>query len=184
MVRRIRTAAATLLVLAAACGTDDTAGERAPRSPRSPATQVVAAGDVSPGAGHAAHAPAVPADSTTVTVWKSPTCGCCSSWVDHMREKGFEVVTIDTSDVHAVKRVHGVAADLGSCHTATVGGYVLEGHVPAEDVRRLLAERPAIVGVAVPGMPMGSPGMEGPFSQKYDVIAFDRSGRRSVFASH
>lgn len=101
-----------------------------------------------------------------------------------MREEGFKVVSIDTSDVNAVKRVHGVASDLGSCHTAIVGGYVLEGHVPAADVRRLLSERPAIVGVAVPGMPMGSPGMEGPFSQKYDVIAFDRSGRRSVFATH
>lgn len=184
MDRPLRTAAAALLVLAAACGADDDAVERDDGSPRSSATQSVAAGDVGPSAARTAHAPPVPADSTTVTVWKSPTCGCCRNWVEHMRKEGFTVVAIDTSDLNAVKRTHGVASDLGSCHTATVGGYVVEGHVPAADVRRLLAERPAIVGVAVPGMPMGSPGMEGPFRQKYDVIAFDRSSGRSVFATH
>lgn len=183
MVSRIRAAAAALLVLGAACGADESTSDRH-AGPARPATEVVAAGDVGPSAPRSAHAPAVPADSTTVTVWKSPTCGCCRNWVDHMREEGFTVVTIDTSDVNPVKRRHGVAPDLGSCHTATVGGYVLEGHVPAADVRRLLAERPPVVGLAVPGMPTGSPGMEGPFSQKYDVIAFDRSGGRSVFASH
>lgn len=182
MVSRIHAAAAALLVLGAACADESTPERDA--GPARRATEVVATGDVGPSVARSAHAPAVPADSTTVTVWKSPTCGCCTKWVDHMREEGFTVVTIDTSDVNPVKRRHGVASDLGSCHTATVGGYVVEGHVPAADVRRLLAERPPVVGLAVPGMPTGSPGMEGPFSQKYDVIAFDRSGGRSVFASH
>ena len=101
-----------------------------------------------------------------------------------MRESGFTVVSHDVSDLNAVKHQHGITQDIGSCHTATVGGYVLEGHVPAADVRRLLAERPAITGLAVPGMPMGSPGMEGVYSDQYNVVAFDRAGGRSVFASH
>lgn len=123
-------------------------------------------------------------DTAVVTVYKSPTCGCCTAWVDHMRASGFRVAAIDTNDVDAVKRQHGVAAEHGSCHTALVGGYVLEGHVPASDVRRLLAERPAITGLAVPGMPAGSPGMEGPVSEPYRVIAFTRGGGTSVFAKH
>jgi len=123
-------------------------------------------------------------DSMTVTVYKSPTCGCCSAWVDHLRASGFQVVAIDTDDVDAVKRQHGVRADHASCHTALVGGYVLEGHVPAADVRRLLAERPAVTGLAVPGMPQGSPGMETGMKDPYDVVAFTRDGATSVFARH
>jgi hypothetical protein len=101
-----------------------------------------------------------------------------------MREAGFAVNAINTNDVDAIKRQHGVTRDLGSCHTALVGGYVLEGHVPARDVKRLLAERPSVTGLAVPGMPMGSPGMEGMYSDKYDVVAFDGAGGRRVFASY
>jgi hypothetical protein len=123
------------------------------------------------------------ADST-VTVYKSPACGCCKSWVDHLRQTGFRVVAIDTNDLDAVKARHGVPNGLTSCHTGLVAGYVVEGHVPAEDVRRLLSQRPAIVGLAVPGMPVGSPGMEGAFKQRYDVLAFTRDGRSTVFASH
>jgi hypothetical protein len=101
-----------------------------------------------------------------------------------MRESGFDVVAIDTNDVDPVKREHGVRPEHASCHTAIVGDYVLEGHVPAADVRRLLAERPAVTGLAVPGMPMGSPGMEGPRRDRYDVLAFQRDGGVSVYAEH
>jgi hypothetical protein len=170
-------AAAALTLLAVACGAPDASESAAAGA--APAT--VASGDVTPVA-HGGHA--ATADSMTVTVYKSPTCGCCKAWVDHMREAGFTVVAIDTNDVSGIKHQHGVTGDLGSCHTALVGGYVLEGHVPAADVKRLLAERPKVTGLAVPGMPMGSPGMEGMYSDKYDVVAFDRSGGRSVFASY
>ena len=121
-----------------------------------------------------------------VDVYKSPTCGCCSKWVDHMREEGFEVRTTDTSELADFKASHGVPRQMESCHTALVGGYVVEGHVPASDIQRLLRERPGIRGVAVPGMPIGSPGMEipGTKAQPYDVIAFDKTGRTEVFASH
>ena len=124
------------------------------------------------------------AESPEVVVYKSPTCGCCSGWVDHMRENGFDVRTVDLvayNDLAAKKREQGVPNDLGSCHTATVGDYVVEGHVPAETVQRLLEERPDVHGVAVPGMPTGSPGMPGPNPQPYEVIAFDTTGERQVF---
>lgn len=126
-----------------------------------------------------------PPEAGDVVVYKSPTCGCCDGWVTHMRAAGFRVVSRDTSDVGAVKRRLGVLPTLQSCHTAIIGGYVVEGHVPADAITRLLAERPAIVGIAVPGMPAGSPGMESatPF-EHYDVIAFDAAGRTSVFARY
>jgi hypothetical protein len=123
-------------------------------------------------------------DPMAVTVYKSPSCGCCGNWVDYMREAGFRVAVVDQDDLTDVKKRLGVSGDLQSCHTATVGGYVLEGHVPVADVRRLLAERPDVVGLAVPGMPMGSPGMEGLRKDPYDVVSFDRAGKREVFASH
>lgn len=120
-----------------------------------------------------------------VEVAKNPACGCCVDWVDHLEEAGFRVEVEDTGDLMAVKRRLGVPGDLSSCHTARVEGYVIEGHVPAEDIRRLLAERPdGIRGLAVPGMPAGSPGMEGPPPVPYDVVAFDGSGGRQVFARH
>jgi len=121
-----------------------------------------------------------------VIVYKSPTCGCCTGWVEHMQEQGFKVEVHDVSDLNAIKRQFAVPSDLESCHTALHGGYVIEGHVPAEDIRRLLAERPAIAGIAAPGMPVGSPGMEVPgrAADRYDVVAFDKSGGRSTFASH
>ena len=134
----------------------------------------------------AAAAPAVPdAALPAMTVYKSPTCGCCHQWVKHMEANGFTVKSVDQPDVTPVKREHGVTQELSSCHTALVGGYVIEGHVPAADVKRLLAERPAGVrGLAAPGMPNGSPGMEGLTKDRYDVIAFDSSGATRVFASH
>ena len=123
---------------------------------------------------------------TVVEVYKSPTCGCCSKWVDHLRSHGFVVRTTDTEAVDQLKTKHGVPRQARSCHTALVGGYVVEGHVPAADVQRLLKERPAITGIAVPGMPIGSPGMEVPGvkPQAFNVIAFAKDGSTRVFASH
>jgi hypothetical protein len=129
---------------------------------------------------------AITAESLQVTVYKTPTCGCCRAWVDHLRDAGFHVETVDRDDLTMVKSANGVPERLASCHTATVGDYVVEGHVPAEDIRRLLRERPAVAGLAVPGMPVGSPGMEVPGrpADRYDVLSFDRAGVTSVFASH
>jgi len=118
----------------------------------------------------------------TVTVYKTPTCGCCSKWIEHLRANGFEVVAHDLNDLRSTKAQYGVEREFSSCHTAVVGGYVVEGHVPAEHVKRLLEEQPAVAGLAVPGMPMGSPGMEGAYSEPYDVLAFDEKGATSVFA--
>ncbi|MCU0621531.1 MAG: DUF411 domain-containing protein [Gemmatimonadales bacterium] len=120
----------------------------------------------------------------TVTVYKSPSCGCCKAWMDHLQQNGFRVVGKDMDNVQPVKDDLGVPSSLGSCHTAVVDGYVLEGHVPAREVHRLLKERPKVIGLSVPGMPMGSPGMDGDRKDKYDVVAFDAKGRRTAFASY
>ena len=120
-----------------------------------------------------------------VTVVKSPSCGCCNDWVAHLRRAGFQVRISDVADVTPTARRLGVPDDLRSCHTASVGGYAIEGHVPAADIRRLLGQRPAAAGLAVPGMPMGAPGMEhGGMRQPYQTILFTRTGRRTVFARH
>ena len=118
-----------------------------------------------------------------VTVYKSPTCGCCAKWVDHLKANGFRVKVVDLNDVTPMKIRHGVPGDLGSCHTAVIGEYFVEGHVPAEDVQRMLDTAAPIAGLAVPGMPIGSPGMEGPRSEPYDVIAVGKGGERRIFAS-
>jgi hypothetical protein len=119
----------------------------------------------------------------TLSVFKTATCGCCSKWVDHMKAAGFETRVQDVDDISAVKQKLGVATEISSCHTAQVDGYVIEGHVPAESVQRLLKERPKVAGLAVPGMPMGSPGMEVPGGQKdaYSVLAFEKDGKTSVY---
>lgn len=124
-----------------------------------------------------------PADAPLVTVYKTPTCGCCAAWVRYMREQGFRVETVDQPDLTAIKRQLGVPPALESCHTATVGGYTIEGHVPADVIRKLLAEHPAVRGIAVPGMPMGSPGMEGPRSEPYEVYTFDENGPVGLYAA-
>ncbi|MEQ9661163.1 MAG: DUF411 domain-containing protein [Parasphingopyxis sp.] len=124
-------------------------------------------------------------EATLVTVHKTPTCGCCNAWIDHLREAGFAVETIDVADTTPVARRLGVPDDLRSCHTAEVDGYAIEGHVPASDIRRLLIERPTAAGLSVPGMPIGSPGMEmGGQRDSYQVMRFDRHGNTAIFASY
>lgn len=128
------------------------------------------------------------AQGPAVEVYKSSTCTCCTKWVAHLRQHGFSVTATDVADLTEIKMRHKVPDDLSSCHTALVGGYVVEGHVPAADIRRLLKERPPVSGLAAPGMPVGSPGMEGPNPEAYDVLAFVLTvggrGKVQVFSSH
>ena len=157
-----------LALLAAAC-----TGERDADS--------VPVGEV---AANAADGQAAALTADTIVVYKSPTCGCCNKWVDHIEENGFVAVThdLDNASIETTKRTLGVPAGRVSCHTATVGGYTIEGHVPADLIRRLIAENPrGVRGLAVPGMPMGSPGMEGIISQQYDVLSFDEQGNVEVY---
>jgi hypothetical protein len=127
---------------------------------------------------------AVSACADEIAVYKSPTCGCCSKWVRHLEANGFTVKAYDVQNVNAIKERHGVPEALGACHTAVVGGYVIEGHVPAADIQRLLKERPAVKGLAVPGMPAGSPGMESTDPEKYEVLTFDAAGTTKIYARH
>ena len=124
------------------------------------------------------------ADAPEALVYKSPTCGCCEKWIEHLEANGFKVKTEDVMDMGSVKVEHGITGELAACHTALIEGYVIEGHVPADVIMRLLDERPDIAGLAVPGMPLGSPGMEGPYvPQEYDVLAFDKQGTVQVYES-
>ena len=116
------------------------------------------------------------AAGTTIEVFKNPSCGCCTEWVKHLEAAGFAVRVKEVSDTGVIRRRYRMPDRFGSCHTALAGDYVLEGHVPAADVKRLLAERPAAVGLAVPGMPVGSPGMQGGRAQPFDVVLVDRAG--------
>jgi hypothetical protein len=118
------------------------------------------------------------------TVYKSATCGCCKKWVEHMQKSGYTVTAHDVPDVNIYRKKYGVPDDLGSCHTAIVtSGYVIEGHVPADLIDKLVAQRPKdVIGLAVPGMVQGSPGMETGSVEKYDVLAFDKAGKTRVFA--
>jgi hypothetical protein len=154
------------LTLLAACGSADAASNGS-----EPEAVLAAAG----------------ADQTlpTLVVYKTSTCGCCTGWVDHMRAAGFTVDARDVptnADLMRVKVDAGVPGAMATCHTALIDGYVVEGHVPADQVKRLLADRPAVAGIAVPGMPVGSPGMEGPGAQPYRVYSWDRQGGSAVFA--
>lgn len=123
------------------------------------------------------------AKKPVITVYKTPTCGCCHEWVAHLQQNGFEVVAQDVPDTAPYRSRFGVPKALGSCHTGVIDGYALEGHVPAADIRRLLTERPKARGLAVPGMPVGSPGMEveGTRRDAYDVVLFSDDGRRKVW---
>ena len=154
-----------LLLILAACGTPAASPTTPPAAPRDPSAKVT--------------------DSTLV-VYKSPTCSCCKNWNAHVSAYGFPLTVNDVDNLGEIKDRYGVPSALRSCHTAIVEGYVIEGHVPAADVERLLRERPAIVGIAVAGMPAGSPGMDSPGVQAvpYQVMAFDAAGATTVFASH
>ena len=128
--------------------------------------------------GSAAHA-------ATMTVYKSPSCGCCAKWVEHVEKHGFTVTVVPTADMMALKTKLGVPDEAMSCHTTKVGGYVVEGHVPAADIKRLLAQKPKARGIAVAGMPMGSPGMEhGGHHEPYSTMFIGLDGKTMVFASH
>src|SRR5947208_11653044 len=127
--------------------------------------------------------PVGPVGQPRMVVYKDPACGCCKKWVQHVEAAGFRVAVRDTADLDAVTARYAVPKNLTACHTAVAAGYVFEGHVPADVIERLLKERPAVVGLAVPGMPAGSPGMDSPTPAHYDIIAFDRAGKTSVYAS-
>jgi hypothetical protein len=135
-----------------------------------------------PAVAQIASAAAAPA----VIVNKTPTCGCCGVWVEHLKKAGFAVQVHDIENLSPIKERLGVPFGMGSCHTAEVGGYFIEGHVPADDIKRLLSEKPAAKGLTVPGMPAGSPGMEVPSGRvdRYDVLLVDKEGKTSVFATH
>ena len=125
-----------------------------------------------------------------IEAWKTPTCGCCKDWIAHLETEGFDVKTYEVSEVakSAKRRNLGMPAQLGSCHTGVVRGYVLEGHVPAREIRRLLADRPQALGLAVPGMPIGSPGMDGPAyggrKDPFNVLLVRRDGTTTVFHAY
>lgn len=177
-----------LLLATSACARSpaaNTEGATAQQSPPAAAPQASAASAASA----ASPVPAVPAAALPpVVVHKSATCGCCKLWVEHLQAAGFRVEVRDEDDQQllAVKERIGVPYGKGSCHTAEVGGYFVEGHVPAEDIKRLLAERPDAKGLVLPGMPLGSPGMEVPDGtvQPYTVELVDRAGTTAAFAQH
>ena len=158
-------------------------GCHAAPAPESPRTAAPAAPTADPEGATAAIA-----DSALphVVVHKTPTCGCCGSWIEHLRDAGFSVEAQDHDDLGPAKERLGVPYGKGSCHTAEVGGYLVEGHVPAEDIKRLLAEKPDARGLVLPGMPVGSPGMESPdgFVQPYTVELVERDGSTRPWASH
>ena len=123
--------------------------------------------------------------ASEVFVYKNPDCGCCNKWIRHLENNGFTVKSKNASNINSIKKEHGITAELSSCHTAIVEGYVVEGHVPADDVKRLLSERPEIRGLSVPEMPIGSPGMEvGDKKEKFDVIAVSKDGSTAIYSTY
>ena len=152
---------------------------------RDPAPNAGTDAATTPAAAAADQPAAVDATLPPVVVYKLATCGCCETWSEHMQAAGFRVETRDTQDLDAIKTEAGVPFGQGSCHTAKVGDYFVEGHVPADDVKRLLGERPDALGLTVPGMPIGSPGMEqGDTREPYDVLLVAKDGSTTVFAHH
>lgn len=180
--QRVKTfTALSLLMVVAACA----------REPAPNAADDAAVAAATPIAGETAATQYVdarqPADASLplVVVYKSPTCGCCESWVGHMQSAGFPVEVRDMQDLGAIQAEVGVPAGQGSCHTARIGDYFVEGHVPADDVKRLLAEQPDARGLTAPGMPQGSPGMvQGGNREPFDVLLVAKDGSTSVFAHH
>ena len=123
--------------------------------------------------------------SIDIKVYRSQSCSCCRKWQEHLKQNNFNVDSLVTDNLETIKQQHGVPEQLASCHTAVVDGYVVEGHVPANDIKRLVAERPQISGITAPGMPIGSPGMEsGDMQQSYQVKSYDKQGDIQVFAEH
>lgn len=161
------------------------AGESAPAvaDGDQPAAMTSAAADPAAQATLASATPEAMPGVPQVTVYKTPTCGCCKEWVSHLRENGFAVITHDQDDLSGVKMANGITRELASCHTAVIEGYVVEGHVPADLIARMLTERPDIAGLAVPGMPGGSPGMESAPKEAYQVLAIGKDGRTTVYAN-
>ena len=123
-------------------------------------------------------------ESPEIIVYKTPTCGCCKAWVTYLEDNGFKVTAHDLDDLSAVKSKYGVDPRLNSCHTALVDGYIVEGHVPVNDIRRLLSERPKITGISAPGMPQQSPGMYSIEPKNYDVLSFDDKGNLGLFSRY
>lgn len=120
-----------------------------------------------------------------ITVYRSPTCGCCGKWIAHLKENNFQIKDIVTEDMQEIKDKYGVPKEMASCHTAIIDGYVIEGHVPANDIKVLLKMKPAIIGISVPGMPVGTPGMEmGGKKDAYKVIGFDKNKQYQIFNSY
>lgn len=157
-----------------------------PRAEEANASAGASAAAATPAAPVTASGPATVAALPTMTVYKSPSCGCCKNWIDHVKAAGFQVEVHDMDDVTPIKDEAGVPATARSCHTAIVGGYTIEGHVPAETIVRLLREQPKVAGLSVPGMPTGAPGMEMPGqpADRYDVLSYRADGSTSVFESH
>lgn len=123
-------------------------------------------------------------DTSTITVYKSPTCGCCNAWIQHLEKNGFKVIAENRNDMPMIKGASGIKEQYQACHTAFVGNYFIEGHVPASDIKRLLKEKPNAAGLAVPGMPMGSPGMEGPRQDPYTVLLIKKNGESENYSHH
>ena len=122
---------------------------------------------------------------TEMTVYRSPSCGCCGVWVEHAQKHGFKIKDIKTEEMEALKQKYNIPTELASCHTAIIDGYVMEGHIPADDIKRFLQEKPQIVGLAVPGMPIGTPGMEArDIKQPFQVLAFNNEGQVEVFREY
>jgi len=129
--------------------------------------------------------PAQAEEPTAITVYRSPTCSCCGKWMEHLKQNNFTIKDIPTEDMNAIKHKYGVSDEMASCHTAVVNGYVVEGHVPADDIKALLKAKPNVVGIAVPQMPNGTPGMEmGGKQDPYNVMSFDSDKHYQVFKSH
>ena len=120
-----------------------------------------------------------------ITVYRTPTCGCCGGWIEHMKQEGFQVTDIKTTEIEKIKQQYNLPAGLESCHTSIADGYVIEGHIPALEVKRLLTEKPDVAGIAVPGMPLGTPGMEaGDIKEPFQVLAFNQKGEIQVFQEY
>lgn len=123
-------------------------------------------------------------DGMKMVMYQNPGCGCCAGWVEHIEAAGIEVEVHPTPELNRIKQEHGIDARTAGCHTALIDGYVVEGHVPVREVLRMLEERPDVAGITVPGMPMGSPGMEGSYTDPYDVLTFDAEGNTTVYATY